>query len=181
MRIVIATPFYPPETEEMAVYAKELAERLAAIGYEVVVVAYARLPEESQGVRIVAVDKHLPLFFRLVAYTVLLFFEARKADVLYAENGASVELPVVIAVSLSRRPLFLHLGDKAADMRASKNFFLRGIKNFTKKHTRGEIIDTPLVRPEILPFEPAPLSEQAAYHASWDAHIKKLLKIFTHA
>lgn len=180
MKIVIATPFYPPETEKMAVYAKELAERLAAIRHEVVVVAYARLPEESQGVRIVAVDKRLPLFFRLIAYAVSLFCETRKADVLYAGNGASVELPVGIVALLSRCPLFMHRGDKTADIRASKNFFLRVIKDFTKKHTRGEIIDIPLAQPEILPFEPAPLLEQAAYYASWDAHIKKLLKIFRH-
>lgn len=181
MKIVIATPFYPPETEEMAVYSKELAERLAAAHHEVVVVAYTRLPEESAGVRIIAVDKRLPLFLRLIFYTVSLFRAVRKTEVLYAQNGASVELPTGIVALFLRRPLFMHRGDKDADMRASQNFFLGVIKNFTKKRTRAEITDTPFPRPEILPFEPAPLLGQAAYRASWEAHIKKLLDIFTHA
>lgn len=180
MKIAIATPFYPPETEEMAVYIKELAERLAE-RHDVTIVAYARLPEESPRVRIFAVSKRLPLPIRLVLYMIFLFRAVRKADVLYAENGASVELPAGIVAALTRRPLFIHVGDKSATARAPMNFFLRHIERFAKKRARTVITDTPMKRPEILPFEPPPIEKEKSYCHSWDAHIKKLIDIFTHA
>jgi len=179
MKIVIASPFYPPETEQMAVYAKTLAETLAK-RHDVTVVAYARLPEESDGVRIFAVNKRLPLFVRLALYTVTLFRATRKADVLYSENGASVLLPSAIIASITHRPFFIHVGDKAAEAHASENFFFGKIRRFAKRQAKREITDTPIERPEILPFGPPPTEEQNQYQASWDRHVKQLVEIFNH-
>lgn len=177
MKIVIATPFYPPETEPMAAYAKKLAETLAK-QHDITVVAYARLPEESPGVRIFAVNKRFPLFVRLAIYTITLFRAVRKADILYAENGASVELPSVIVAILTRRPFLIHLGDKTAVSHSAENFFYKKIHSFAKKRAISEITDTPLSRPEILPFGLPPNEELIKYRASWEAHIKKLEEIF---
>ena len=177
MKILIATPFYPPETEHMAAYCKELAMTLAE-RYEVSVVAYARLPEKTKGVRIFSVNKSLPIFLRLAQFTVFLFREARKADAVYVENGPSVELPMLMVSVCTGKTFFLHIADVSADARISDNFFLRKMHLFLKKRARSVIKDTPLSCPEILPFRPIPVSEQTAYRASWEAHIKKLIKLF---
>lgn len=180
MKIVIATPFYPPDTEEMAVYVKELAVRLAE-QHDVSVVTYTRLPEMSPKVKIFSVNKRLPLVLRLGLYTISLFRASWKIDVLYAENGASVELPAGIVASFFRMPFFIHTGDKVAITHVAANFFLRRIDGFARSRARSVFTDTPAKRPEILPFEPKPTEAENVYRASWDAHIKKLMHAFIHA
>jgi len=180
MKIVIATPFYPPDTEPMAVYAKKLAEILSK-QHDVAVVAYVRFPENSFGVRIFSVDKRWPLVVRLILYTITLFCVMRKSDILYAENGASVELPAAMATAILRRPFFIHSGDKVAEARSSKKFFLGKIRRFAKRQAVGEIGDTPIDRPEILPFGLPSKGTKAEYDESWNKHIKQLLENFEHA
>jgi hypothetical protein len=180
MKIVIASPFYPPDTEDIAVYAKELAERLA-LQHDVTVVAYSRLPEETNGVKIFSINKRWPLFFRLVSFTAVLFRAVRKADILYAENGASVELPVGIVAAILRRRIFLHISDKRADARLSGEVFSGSVRRFLEKRTVFKITDIPLRRPEIFPFSPPQEEEQNKYQTSWDMHVKKLMEIFNHA
>ncbi|MCX6736096.1 MAG: hypothetical protein NTZ13_03370 [Candidatus Parcubacteria bacterium] len=180
MKIVIATPFYPPDTEPMALYAKKLAETLGK-KHDVTVVAYSRFPEKTVGVRIFSVDKRWPLAVRLVLYTITLFFVLKKSDVLYSENGASTELPSSLVSFTLHRPFFIHLGDKAVETRLSKNFFLRKIRSFAKKQAVREILETPMERPEILPFGLPSKGTKDEYDSSWNQHIKQLLENFEHA
>jgi len=180
MKIVIATPFYPPDTEPMALYAKKLAETLGK-KHNVVVVAYVHFPEKTSGVRIFSVDKQWPLLVRLALYTATLFCVTRKSDILYAENGASVELPAALVTAVLSRPFFIHSGDKAAEARSSQKFFLGKIRRFAKRQAVREISDTPLDRPEILPFDLPSNGTKAEYDSSWDKHIKQLLENFEHA
>jgi glycosyltransferase involved in cell wall biosynthesis len=177
MKIVIATPFYPPDTEPVAVYAKKLAEMLAQ-RHDVTVVSYVRLPEEMNDVKIFTVNKEQPLFFRLVKFAFFLFRATKKTDILYAENGPSVEVPLWILSLFTGRPFVLHIGDPVADARSQNNFFLGKIHRFLEKRAQAVVNDIPLRRPEIIPFQPEPIEEQAMYRASWDAHVKKLLEIF---
>jgi len=177
MRIVIAAPFYPPDTEDMAVYAKELAENLAK-RHDVSVVTYARLPEESSGVRIYSVNKRLPLIFRLARFTATLFCAVRKADILYAENGASVEVPSALVALTTRRPFIIHFDDKTAIARSSKNLFLKMAQRFAQKRAISEVSDIPRRPPEILPFGLPPEKELVEYRASWENHMQKLTDIF---
>jgi hypothetical protein len=179
MRIVLATPLYPPDIAEPAPYIKELAARLAP-HHTVTVVTYGHLPEEVPGVSIVAVRKRLPLALRLFLYTVALAKAAYRADVLYAQNGASVELSVGIVARLMRRPLIMQLGDKAAHRYAAGRPLLRTIERFAT--SRAKMVEhAPAQRPEVLPFEPAPTEALAAYEASWKAHVAELERIFDHA
>jgi glycosyltransferase involved in cell wall biosynthesis len=180
MKIVIASPFYPPDTEDMAVYTKELAKRLA-LKHDVTVVTYSRLPEKTNSVKIFSINKRLPLFFRLFAFIIVLFRTVRKADILYVENGASVELPAGIVTLILHQLSFLHIGDKRADSRASRETLFKLIRRFVKKRIIAEITDIPLSCPEILPFDVPPLREQSEYQASWDKHIKRLEEMFNHA
>ena len=180
MRIVLATPLYPPEIAEPAPYIKELAKRLAK-SHEVTIVAYARLPEDVPGARIIAVDKYLPLFLRLPRYFFSLLQAARSADVVYAVNGASVELPAALVSLFSSSPLIIRIGDRAAHERAQNNIVAGLIERFAFSRARDVIEDAPKVRPEIIPFEPYPAEQFAAYEQSWDAHLRTLEKLFTHA
>lgn len=180
MRIVLATPLYPPEIAEPAPYMKELAKRLARL-HEVTVVAYARLPEKVPGVSVVVVDKRRPLPLRLLSYVRTLRNAMRRADVVYAENGASVELPVGLLSLVDKRPLILHLGDHTAHERAQAHVLLRAIERFVFSRAAKIMTDIPLSKPEIMPLEPFPAEKLAAYEQSWDAHLRILEDAFNHA
>lgn len=180
MKIVLATPLYPPEIAEPAPYIKELAKRLSAL-HEVTIIAYARLPEKVPGVRIIAIDKRQPLFIRLIAYFFALLRAARRADIVYAMNGASVELPVAIASLVTAGTLIIRIGDAAAHERARRNWRTGSIEQFTFSRARRVVIDAPRSRPEIMPLEAYPKEEFAAYEASWQAHLHTLEDIFNHA
>lgn len=180
MKIVLATPLYPPDIAEQACYVKEIATRLAHRGHDITVVAYAHIPEKIPGVRILAVSKRTLLPIRLIAYTRALTNVAHGADVIYAENGPSTELPIIFVSSLTRKPFVMHIGDIAARARAEKNIFLRFIERVARARARIVIDEMPIAQPEVLPFRAVPSTERAAYDASWETHIDSLIKIFTH-
>ncbi len=179
MKIVIATPLYPPEIAEPAPYVKELARRLAK-NHQVTVIIFGHLPEKIPGVSFICINKLHPLPMRLLCFSFALWKAALNADVIYAENGASVELPAGFVTFFTRRPLIIHIGDPIACKKAEKKLLLKYIKRFALKCARQTINNTPLPRPEILPFMPNPQSELGAYNKSWNAHINILENIFTH-
>lgn len=177
MRILIATPLYPPEVAEPAPYAKELAQRLAK-DHEVSVVAYAHLPEAIPGVRMHAVDKRRSRFVRLIALTWQLFRAARRADAVLVVNGASTELPALAVSYALRTPLFFVVADRAAHERAVLAKSALEARAFARaKHVFTEL---PLPRPEILPLDPEPTEELAAYEKSWEAHLALLANALHH-
>lgn len=173
MRVVIATPLYPPDIAEPAPYVKELAKRLRN-EHEVTIVAYGRLPEKIQGVRIIAVPKDRPTVSRLFAFYRALRRAAKNADVVYAENGSSVELPV----SLVGKRLVLHMGDAAAHEHANKSLIRHVIERIAATHAAHVVRDLPLPRPELLPLEAFPQEAMDAYEASWDGHLRILAPLF---
>lgn len=178
MRIVIATPLYPPEIAEPAPYTKELAKRLSAT-HEVTVVAYGRLLEPVPGVTIVEVNKRHPLLVRLVTYFFALLHMAKSADIVYAQNGPSVELPVGLVSRIDGHPLFLFgITDHAAHTRARENLVQGFLHRFARRRAHGVITATPPPRPEILPLEPYPTEAMQAYEASWVDHLELLEKTF---
>ena len=179
MKIVVATPLYPPDIAEPAPYSKEAARRLAQ-KHDVTVVAYGRLLEKAPRVKVVSVSKQHPLLIRLLCYTFALMREASYADILYAQNGASVELPAVLVSFITQKPLVMHIADVIANERAKKTFLLSLIQRFAFRQARVVLSDMPLSKPEILPFEPEPREALAAYEASWRKHIATLEALFRH-
>ena len=179
MRILIASPLYPPDIAEPAPYIKELARRLSDT-HSVTIATYAKFPERVDGVKIIYTSKGRPLPLRLAAFTYLLWKAAREADVMYAENGPSVELPVAIVALLTNTPLYVHLGDQAAHGRAQKHFVIRTIERFFLLQAKQTVPHSPLSRPEILPFEARPNKELANFEQSWQEHISILKNILKH-
>ncbi|MEA2701841.1 MAG: hypothetical protein QOE22_550 [Candidatus Parcubacteria bacterium] len=177
MKIVLATPLYPPDIAEPAPYAKELATRLAKTD-EVIIVTYGHIPEDVDGVRMRAVSKQRPLPFRLIAYTFALLRTARDADILYMQNGPSVELPVAIASFFRRTPIVMRIGDEAAHTYARTRPQLQAIERFALRRAKEVVTDSPDPRPEILPFRDHPVAELDAFERSWETHIAGLRETF---
>lgn len=169
---------FPPEIGEPASYVKELAGRLSK-DYQVTVVMYGRLPEKVSGVSFICVDKRKPLLLRLLRFYFVLLKEAKTADILYAENGGSVELPAGFVAFFISTPLFIHTGDIAVMERIKNSKILKYIQNFAFKRARKVISEIPLERPEIMPFGLKPQKEMDVYFKSWDEHISKLKNIFS--
>lgn len=168
MKIVIATPLFPPDTAPSARYAKELAARLAK-SHEVTVVAYARHPERTPGVRIESVDKGLFLPFRLASFFFALFRATTGADLLIVENGPSAELPA-LGVILFRKIRVLYSASDA-DARRHAGFFSRSLSRRAEKVHES----FPPARPEILPFSPYPEDAMRSYEERWSLHLRDLI------
>lgn len=179
MRILIASPLYPPDIAEPAPYTKELARRLS-VHHSVTIVTYGNFPEQVPSVRIIYTSKRRPLPIRLFMYTFLLFKESLTTDVIYALNGASVELPVTIVSFITRKPLYAHLGDQSAHANAKKSFILKHIEALFLAHAKETVAHHPLPRPEILPLEPFPTDAQKAFEDSWQEHVTILENTLRH-
>lgn len=177
MKIVIATPLYPPDVAEPAPYVKNLAGRLED-GHDVTIVLYGRLPETVPGVSFVSVNKQDLLPIRLARYLVALYRATRKADVLYVMNGPSVELIAGILTIFTRTPMFVHLGDDDANKWIERKPLLRFIKQFVIKRASARIDTLPPQQPEILPFGEYPVAAFATYEQTWNAHIEELETLF---
>lgn len=98
MRILIATPLYPPDIGGPAKYAKELHEAFDAEGHAATIVAYGSLERAlPAGIR------HLVYFFRLLPHV-------PRADAMLVLDTWSVGLPALAAAALFRKKLLVRIG-----------------------------------------------------------------------
>jgi len=113
MRIVIATPLFPPELGSPAEYVSSLAHILKS-EHTVTIVTYANHFEPIEGVLIVPVSKSHTLPVRLLLYTRALIQYTRHADVLYVQRAAASGLPAILASWFTRVPVVVnYLEDEA--------------------------------------------------------------------
>lgn len=113
MKIVLATPIYPPELGGPATYTKEIAARLAGT-HEITVVAYTDAPQPVLGTRLIAVSKRYLLPVRLAAYCLALWRATKGADLIYAQNAVAAGLPAALVSFLRRKPYAVKfVGDEA--------------------------------------------------------------------
>ena len=185
--MVIATPLFPPDIAEPAPYVKELLLRLADT-YNVSALIYGELPESVPGVSFISISKNRPLFSRLFSYTYALFRLSQSNSIIYAQNGASVELPAAIVSRLRNIPLIIRFADTASIERAKQNHIFKWIETLVQKQARYVIAATgsnnttrvpdPLPRPEILPFRETDQAEVEAFESSWQEHLTQLKKLF---
>jgi hypothetical protein len=184
VKIIIATPLYPPDIAFPAPYIKELATRLSGDKTdgsrdEIVIVTYSEIPEKIPGVQILATSKRRPLVRRLLSYTAMLMRAAQNADVLFVENGASVELPVVLISFIIRTPIIFHISDPIAHTYASQHFLYGLFEKIVQSKAKKSIAEVPLQRPEILPFSQKDTDQFALYEQSWSKHLILLRKVFS--
>lgn len=119
MKILVATPLYPPEIAEPAPYIKQLAERWST-SHDVTVVAYANSIIPPAAMRSIAVNKRRPLPSRLFAFTMALWKASRTAEVLFAEHAVAASLPAVIVGRLRKIPVAVHFTEDETWERATQ-------------------------------------------------------------
>ncbi len=101
MRLLIATPLYPPDPGGPATYAKILETELPKLGIQVGVLKFGDV-------------RRLPKVLRHAAYFFLLMRAGRDADAFLALDPVSTGLPTLIASKLLRKPFFVKVvGDYA--------------------------------------------------------------------
>ncbi len=101
MKLVIATPLYPPEIGGPATYARALEEGLPGKGIEVELVKFSEV-------------RHLPKLVRHIAYFMRVRRALRRADAVLALDPVSVGLPACVAARVCRKPLVVKVvGDYA--------------------------------------------------------------------
>lgn len=177
MKIIITTPLYPPEIAEPAPYVINLAKILKNKNLDITIITYSLIPEKINGVKIISINKHLPLLIRLFLFTFKLWKNSKNTDFIYTLNGASVELPIIIVSKLTNKSFIINIGDKKATLRTQQNKFFKYIQYLTLKNSKKIINEIPLSKPEITPFDKKDI-ELVKYRKSWENHINNLLKIF---
>ncbi len=101
MKLLIATPLYPPEIGGPATYAKLLVEGLPGKGIEVELVKFSEV-------------RHLPKLIRHYAYYRRVLKAARHADIVLALDPVSVGLPAMKAAQKAGKPFVVKIvGDYA--------------------------------------------------------------------
>ncbi len=109
MRIVIATPLYPPEIGGPATYVKILEMGLPARGMD-----STGSPQVEVAVVKFSDVRHLPKIIRHIAYFWRVRRALRTADLVLALDPVSVGLPACIAAWLAKKPFVVKIvGDYA--------------------------------------------------------------------
>lgn len=112
MKLVLATPLYPPEIGGPATYAEALVEGLSSEGVEVVLVKFADV-------------RHLPRLVRHYAYYRRVLAAARGADAILALDPVSVGLPAMRAAKRAGKPFAVKIVGDYAWEQGSQRFGVR--------------------------------------------------------
>lgn len=121
MRLIIATPLYPPEIGGPATYAKLLSEGLPGKGIEVELVKFSDVRRW-----------YFPKFVRHYVYYRRVLKAARNADVVLALDPVSVGLPAMKATKRAGKPFVVKIvGDYAWE---------QGQQRFGVKETLDEFV-----------------------------------------
>ncbi|MGD0328596.1 MAG: glycosyltransferase family 4 protein [Minisyncoccia bacterium] len=120
MRIVVATPLYPPEIGGPATYAKILFEGLSGKAIEVELVKFGDI-------------RHLPKFIRHIAYARRVYRALHNADLVLALDPVSVGLPACFAAWLAKKPFVVKIvGDYAWEQGRQRFGITQNLDEFVK-------------------------------------------------
>ncbi len=130
MKIIIATPIYPPEIGGPATYIKELCE-LIHQEHDITVVAYTDTGEAFPGTRLVSVSKRLPLLLRLIKYTLVLWKISRDQDLIYAQSSMAAGFPAIIVSQLRNLPCVIKfVGDEVWERATQRRLTTKRLEEF---------------------------------------------------
>lgn len=117
MKIIVATPLYPPEGERIAIYSRHLAKNLGA-DHQVTVLTYGYKIAPISNLQVVVIDKTKPLPIRLFNYTKSLLVLAKTHDLIYLQNAGAIGLPAILVKYLSHKPVVINFFEDEAFKRA---------------------------------------------------------------
>ncbi|MBI2038963.1 MAG: glycosyltransferase family 4 protein [Candidatus Niyogibacteria bacterium] len=101
MKILIATPLFPPDIGGPATYSAILSDELPKHGIDVCIASFSAF-------------RRLPRGIRHAAYFFLCLWRAQGADIIYAQDPFSVGFPAMVAAKLLRKKFILKIvGDYA--------------------------------------------------------------------
>ncbi|MBA3789272.1 glycosyltransferase family 4 protein [Patescibacteria group bacterium] len=109
MRLVLATPLYPPDLGGPATYAALIEEYMPGQGDEVTVVKFGEVRHLPRGIR------HLAYFFKVYA-------AGKKAEVILALDPVSTGLPALLAARILGKPFVVKIGGDFAWEQGKQRF-----------------------------------------------------------
>lgn len=120
MKLVIATPLYPPEIGGPATYAKLLEDGLPAKGIEVELLKFSEV-------------RHLPKLVRHYAYYRRVLRAAQSADMVLVLDPVSVGLPAMWAAKKTGKPFVVKIvGDYAWEQGQQRFGITQSLDEFVK-------------------------------------------------
>lgn len=123
MKLLIATPLYPPDIGGPATYAKLLEDELPKYGWEARVIAFGTI-------------RHLPKGVAHLAYFWAVYRALVRVDAVLALDPVSVGLPALLAARLAGKPFFVKIvGDYAWE---------QGTQRFGVTLSLDEFVRTPV-------------------------------------
>lgn len=128
MRLLIATPLYPPEPGGPATYAKILETELPSRDVEVALLKFGNV-------------RKYPKIVRHIAYFILLLRAGKDADAILALDPVSTGLPAMLAARLLRKPFFVKIVGDYAWEQGTQRFGVRiGLDEFVRtKHVPFQV------------------------------------------
>ena len=121
MKIVLATPLYPPDSGGPATYAKLLKEYLPEQGVDVTLVNFGEV-------------RHLPKVTRHIVYFWRVFKAGRSADVIFALDPVSTGLPALLAARILGKPFVVKIvGDFAWEQGTQRFGVQETLDEFVKR------------------------------------------------
>ncbi len=122
MKLLIATPLYPPEIGGPATYAKLLLEGLPANGVEVELVKFSEV-------------RHLPRLIRHYVYYRRVLQATKRADIVLALDPVSVGLPALLAARRAKKPFVVKVvGDYAWEQGQQRFGVSEPLESFVKTY-----------------------------------------------
>lgn len=130
MRLVIATPLYPPEIGGPATYAKFLVEGLPKKSIEADLVKFSDV-------------RHLPKIIRHYAYYCHVLKAARYADVILALDPVSTGLPALCAAKRIKKPFVVKIvGDYAWEQGQQRFGITQNLDEFVRTEQKNSFVRT---------------------------------------
>lgn len=130
MKILLATPLYPPEIGGPATYIAEITERMHET-HEITIVAYASTALPTPHARLLTVSKKRPLPIRLLKFTWVLWNASAGMDIIYAQNAVAAGLPSVIVGMLRRIPVVIKfVGDESWEKATQQKLTTKQLEEF---------------------------------------------------
>lgn len=137
MRIVIATPIYPPEIGGPATYTKALCAHLAGT-HEITVIAYTNSADAFPNTSLVPVGKGRPLPIRLAVFFKKLLRASKGTDVIYVQNAMAAGLPVALVHMITGIPFVLKfVGDEAWERATGRRRTTKRLEEFLENPDGG--------------------------------------------